>query len=198
MRELATRHGSLLVLDERETAFRHHIGGYQAIAGVIPDLTVVGEAMANGHSIGALAGRRDLIDGFTAPGGGCEPWAPHPYAFAAARATLELLGGGGVSRLHELGERLRERLRGAIHDARVDATVTGSGPTWRLAWDAADPEHTRAFGAAIREAGALLPLSPLAACHVCIATSTDDVDEMIAAAARAFRRLTSQAHRKSP
>jgi glutamate-1-semialdehyde 2,1-aminomutase len=198
MRELATRHGSLLVLDERETAFRHHLGGYQAIAGVTPDLTVLGEAMANGHSIGGLAGRRDLIDGFIAPGGGCEPWAPHPYAFAAARATLDLLGRGGVNRLHELGERLRERLRGAIHDARVDATVTGSGPTWRLAWDAADSEHTRAFRAAMRDSGALLPFSPLAACHVCIATSTDDVDEMIAAAARAFRRLTSQAQRRSP
>ena len=194
MRELATRHGSILILDERETAFRHHLGGYQAIAGVTPDLTVLGEAMANGHSIGALAGRRDLIDGLTAPDG-CEPLGPHPYAIAAARATLELLGRGGVNRLHELGMRLRERLRGAIHDARVDATVTGSGPTWRLAWDAADSEYTRAFGAAMREAGALLPFSPLAACHVCIATSTDDVDEMIAAAARAFRRLTSQAQR---
>jgi glutamate-1-semialdehyde 2,1-aminomutase len=84
MRELATRHRSLLVLDERETAFRHHLGAYQAIIGVSPDLPVLGEAMANGHSIGALAGRRDLIDGFTAPGGGCEPWGPHPYAFARA------------------------------------------------------------------------------------------------------------------
>jgi glutamate-1-semialdehyde 2,1-aminomutase len=194
MRELATRHGSLLVLDERETAFRHHLGGYQAIAGVMPDLTVLGEAMANGHSIGALAGRRDLIDGFIAPGCRCEPSGPHPYAFAAARATLELLGRGGVNQLHELGERLRERLRGAIPGARVDATVTGSGPTWHLAWGAAGSERTRAFGAAMRDAGALLPSSPLTACHVCLATSADDVDEMVAAAARAFRRLTSQTH----
>jgi glutamate-1-semialdehyde 2,1-aminomutase len=197
MRELATRHGSVLILDERETAFRHHLGGYQAIAGVTPDLTVLGEAMANGHSIGALAGRRDLIDGLTAPDG-CEPQGPHPYAVAAARATLELLGRGGVNRLHELGMRLRERLRGAIHDARVDATVTGSGPTWHLAWGTADSERTRAFGAAMRDAGALLPLSPLAACHVCLATSADDVDEMVAAAARAFRRLTPQTHTGSP
>jgi glutamate-1-semialdehyde 2,1-aminomutase len=192
MRELATRHGSVLVLDERETAFRHHLGGYQAIAGVMPDLTVLGEAMANGHSIGALAGRRDLIDGLTAPGGGCEPWGPHPQAFAAARATLELLANGGVNRLHELGGRLREQLRGMIHDARADATVTGSGPTWRLAWSAAHSERAPAFGVAMREAGVLLPFSPLAACHVCLATSADDIDEMVASAARAFRRLTSQ------
>lgn len=197
-RELATRHGSVLILDERGTAFRHHLGGYQAITGVTPDLTVLGEAMANGHSIGALAGRRDLIDGFTAPGGGCEAWGPHPYAFAAARATLELLGRGGLNQLHELGLRLRERLRGAIHDARVDATVTGSGPTWRLTWGTADSQRTRAFGAAMRETGALLPLSPLAACHICLATSADDVDEMVAAAARAFRRLTPRTHRRSP
>jgi glutamate-1-semialdehyde 2,1-aminomutase len=197
MRELATRHGSVLILDERETAFRHHLGGYQAIVGVTPDLTVLGEAMANGHSIGALAGRRDLIDGLTVPEG-CEPRGPHPYAVAAARATLELLGRGGVNRLHELGMRLRERLRGAIHEARVDATVTGSGPTWHLAWGTADSERTRAFGAAMRDAGALLPLSPLAACHVCLATSADDVDEMVAAAARAFRRLTPQTHTRSP
>jgi glutamate-1-semialdehyde 2,1-aminomutase len=190
MRGLATRHGALLVLDERETAFRHHLGAYQAIAGVTPDLTVLGEAMANGHSIGALAGRRDLIDGFIVPSGG-EPWSPHPYAFAAARATLELLGRGGVNRLHELGVRLREGLRAVIHDARVDATVPGSGPTWRLAWGTADSERTRAFGAAMREAGALLPSSPLASCHICLATSADDVDEMVAAAARTFRQLTS-------
>ena len=197
MREFATRHGSLLVLNERETAFRHHLGGYQAIAGVTPDLTVLGEAMANGHSIGAVAGRRDLIDGLTAPDGR-EPQGPHPYAVAAARATLELLGRGGVNRLHELGMRLRERLRDAIHDARVDATVTGSGPTWHLAWGTADSERTRAFGAAMRDAGALLPLSPLAACHVCLATSADDVDEMAVAAARVFRRLMPKTHTRSP
>jgi glutamate-1-semialdehyde 2,1-aminomutase len=191
-RELAKRHGSVFILDERETAFRHHLGGYQAIAGVTPDLTVLGEAMANGHSIGALAGRRDLIDGLNAPGGGREPWGPHPYAVAAACATLELLGRGGLNQLHELGTRLRERLRAAIHDARVDATVTGSGPTWHLAWGTAHSERAPAFGAAMRETGALLPLSPLAACHVCLATSTDDVDEMVAATAREFRRLTSQ------
>jgi glutamate-1-semialdehyde aminotransferase len=44
----------------------------------------------------------------------------------------------------------------------------------------------------MREAGVLLPFSPLAACHVCLATSADDIDEMVASAARAFRRLTSQ------
>jgi glutamate-1-semialdehyde aminotransferase len=49
----------------------------------------------------------------------------------------------------------------------------------------------------MRDAGVLLPFSPLAACHVCIGTSTDDVDEMITAPARAFGQLTSQTHTRS-
>ena len=48
--------------------------------------------MANGHSIGALAGCRDLIDGFIAPGGGCEPSGAHPYGLAAHARRLSCSG----------------------------------------------------------------------------------------------------------
>src|SRR5919204_2052223 len=37
LRELCDRHGALLIFDEVITGFRHHIGGFQAIAGVLPD-----------------------------------------------------------------------------------------------------------------------------------------------------------------
>ena len=43
LRELATKHGTVLVFDEVITGFRHGLGGYQAIAGVTPDLTTLGQ-----------------------------------------------------------------------------------------------------------------------------------------------------------
>ncbi|HEY7396694.1 MAG TPA: aminotransferase class III-fold pyridoxal phosphate-dependent enzyme [Gaiellaceae bacterium] len=185
VRELATRYGSLLVFDERKTAFRHHLGGYQSIVGVAPDLTVLGEAMANGHPIAALAGRADLIDSIACDAVGGETKGPHPAAVAAAGKTLELLESGGVDRLLQLGNRLREGLTRARDEAGADARVTGFGSTWSVSWrrtSAAD-----GFRAAMLAAGILLPTSPGAACHVCVATSTDDLDETIEAAARAFR-----------
>ena len=48
LRDLCDRHGSLLVFDEVKTGFRSGLGGYQAIAGVTPDLSVFGKAVANG------------------------------------------------------------------------------------------------------------------------------------------------------
>src|SRR5215472_5332078 len=58
LRQLTSAHGALLIFDEVITGFRHHIGGYQAICGVLPDLTTLGKAIANGFPLAAIAGPR--------------------------------------------------------------------------------------------------------------------------------------------
>ena len=47
------------------TGFRHHLGGYQAIAGVTPDLTTLGKALGNGFPIAAVAGRAEHMERFS-------------------------------------------------------------------------------------------------------------------------------------
>jgi glutamate-1-semialdehyde 2,1-aminomutase len=61
VRELCDRHGALLVLDEMITGFRWHVGGAQAYYGLQPDLSTFGKALANGFSVSALAGRREIM-----------------------------------------------------------------------------------------------------------------------------------------
>ncbi|MDB5297039.1 MAG: glutamate-semialdehyde -aminomutase [Phycisphaerales bacterium] len=56
------RNGALWVLDEIITGFRWHTGGAQAYHGVKPDLCSFGKAMANGFSVSALCGRRDVME----------------------------------------------------------------------------------------------------------------------------------------
>jgi glutamate-1-semialdehyde 2,1-aminomutase len=53
--------GSLLVFDEMITGFRWHLHGAQHEYGVTPDLSTFGKAMANGFSVSALAGRREIM-----------------------------------------------------------------------------------------------------------------------------------------
>src|SRR6516162_1273057 len=64
LQELATQHGTVLIFDEVITGFRHGLGGYQQVAGVTPDLTTLGKAMANGYPIAALCGKRELLERF--------------------------------------------------------------------------------------------------------------------------------------
>jgi glutamate-1-semialdehyde 2,1-aminomutase len=61
-RELTRRHDALLIFDEMITGFRWHLRGAQTYFGVDPDLSTFGKAMANGFSMAALCGRRDVMN----------------------------------------------------------------------------------------------------------------------------------------
>ncbi|RYZ18715.1 MAG: aminotransferase class III-fold pyridoxal phosphate-dependent enzyme, partial [Sphingobacteriales bacterium] len=49
IRDLCDRYGVVWIMDEVKTGFRHSLGGYQSIAGVKPDLSIFGKAIANGY-----------------------------------------------------------------------------------------------------------------------------------------------------
>jgi glutamate-1-semialdehyde 2,1-aminomutase len=59
---LCRANSSLFILDEMITGFRWHIGGAQTYFGVDPDLSTFGKGMANGFSVAALVGRREIMD----------------------------------------------------------------------------------------------------------------------------------------
>src|SRR4051812_9354393 len=62
VRALTEREGALLIFDEMITGFRWHLGGGQAYFGVTPDLSTFGKAMANGFSLAAVTGRREVME----------------------------------------------------------------------------------------------------------------------------------------
>lgn len=62
VRDLADRHGIVLVFDEMITGMRWSSGGAQAVYGVTPDLSTWGKALGNGFAISALAGKRSLME----------------------------------------------------------------------------------------------------------------------------------------
>ena len=62
LRELATRHGALLIFDEVITGFRVACGGAQARYGVRPDLTCLGKIIGGGLPVGAYGGSRALME----------------------------------------------------------------------------------------------------------------------------------------
>jgi glutamate-1-semialdehyde 2,1-aminomutase len=62
VRELCDAHGTLLILDEMITGFRWDIAGAQRVLGVRADITTFGKAMANGFSVAAVGGRRDIME----------------------------------------------------------------------------------------------------------------------------------------
>ncbi|MEJ0097719.1 MAG: aminotransferase class III-fold pyridoxal phosphate-dependent enzyme [Bauldia sp.] len=206
LRDLCTRHHVPLVFDEVKSGFRHHVGGYQAVCGVTPDVTTFSKALGNGYTIAGLAGSADLMDHFKLS-------ADHqavldgthnaqPYALAASRVTLAILRAGGIERLYKLGEMVREGLRKAIRDTGTKAVVAGIGSSWIVYFRETAPRNYREalesdgdratrYSAAMRDAGILEPLSALGDRRLCMATTEDDVREATAAAAVRALRVTA-------
>jgi glutamate-1-semialdehyde 2,1-aminomutase len=137
LRALCDEHGAILIFDEVITGFRHALGGYQSIAGVRPDLTTLGKAMANGYAVAALGGRRELMQRFTTTAHGDVlfggTYNANAVGVAAALATIEILEDADVyAHLFALGERMRDGLAQVTRDAGVPAWVSGYGSVFVL------------------------------------------------------------------
>ena len=62
VRDLCTKNGTVFILDEMITGFRWHVQGACKYYGIEPDLVTYGKGMANGFSVAALGGKRELME----------------------------------------------------------------------------------------------------------------------------------------
>lgn len=134
LRNLCTEQGVVLVFDEVKTGFRHAIGGYQSICGVMPDLSVFGKAIANGYPMGAIGGRTDLMHYFVHEDASkrvliAGTYNAHPISCAGAIGTMEKLASDAQSyeKLYDLGARMENGLVGLFNDFGIEATVCRQG-----------------------------------------------------------------------
>jgi glutamate-1-semialdehyde 2,1-aminomutase len=137
LRKICDEEGMLLIFDEVITGFRHDLGGYQKISGVIPDLTTMGKAMANGFPMAALGGRAEVMDHFnTNPNGKvffAGTYNGHAGSVAAALATIEELETGKVhEHIFRLGDRMRKGLEQILDRLDLIGTVAGFGSVYTL------------------------------------------------------------------
>lgn len=132
LRQLAASYGALLIFDEVITGFRHNLGGYQKLCGVMPDLATFGKAIANGFPLAAICGRAEVMDHFSTREGGDTYFAGtyhgHPAASAAALASITILEREPVyEHVFRLGVRLRQGLSEIHARLQTGATVAGLG-----------------------------------------------------------------------
>jgi glutamate-1-semialdehyde 2,1-aminomutase len=62
VKSLCEKNNTLLIFDEMRTGFRWDIGGAQQVFGVVPHLSTFGKAIANGFSLSALVGKREIME----------------------------------------------------------------------------------------------------------------------------------------
>ena len=203
LRDLCDAHGALLIYDEVITGFRHHLGGYQAIDGTLPDLTTLGKAMGNGFPIAAVGGRRELMERYTTTWTGDVHYGGtyngNAVGVEAAIATIEVLEGGGVhEHIYALGERMREGLRTIAGEMGIPALVSGYGSLFVLlfmdgpleSYDdvlRSDNELFMAYRRELIKRGVFEMPESLGRSHISYSHTDEDVDRSLEAARDSLR-----------
>jgi glutamate-1-semialdehyde 2,1-aminomutase len=137
-RDLADRHGALLILDEVIT-FRLNPGGRQQAVRVSPHLTTFGKVIGGGLPVGAVGGSEAVMSVFdprrdrTLHHSGT--FNGNPLTMAAGLVSLELLSGGEIDRINRLGEALASSLRDALVAHEIVGGVTQCGSLLHLTFD---------------------------------------------------------------
>lgn len=200
LREIATRHGILLIFDEVITGFGRLGTPFAAdYFGVVPDIMTTAKGLTNGAvPMGAVFASRKVHDGLmTGPEAAIElfhgyTYSGHPIACAAGLATLDIYAEEGLlTRAAELAAKWQEAmhsLRGAPHvvDIRTIGLVVGielesrAGAVGARAYDIFVDCFEK--GLLIRVTGDIIALSPP------LIVEPGQIDDMVSVLGDALKR----------
>lgn len=196
LRELCTRRGWLLILDESITGFGRlgtvfAAGWYE----VTPDILVLGKAIGGGYPLSGVAAGSRLWDNslFAEPSATSSSYGANPVACAAGMAVLDVVTGEGfLENVRSTGERLAGGLRRLEAESPYVAATRGVG--LMLGFDMVDPKTGELAGPELAqrlflnclEQGLLIAQVPRVRLNAPLVLRPDEADAALEALAAAL------------
>lgn len=134
LREATEENDILLIFDEIITGYRFVYGLFQNQINITPDLTTMGKIIGGGMPIGAIGGRREIVEQANPEtanhvwiGGGT--FSGSPLSMAAGLKTIEILknSSSDYHRINDYGNSLLKNLNRFFDDERCQLMATGYG-----------------------------------------------------------------------
>jgi glutamate-1-semialdehyde 2,1-aminomutase len=140
LKDFCDETGALLIFDEVVTGFRLGLSGAQGYLGVKPDVTVLGKIIGGGLPIGAVCGRRDVMEHFDHTKYSGLEYAHHGGTFAgnvlslaAGLATIDVLEHSPVyEHIDKLGKQATDGLNSIFEGAGFPAQAKGVGSLFAI------------------------------------------------------------------
>jgi glutamate-1-semialdehyde 2,1-aminomutase len=131
LRELCTKHGTVLIFDEVMTGFRVGPRGAQGHFNITPDLTTLGKIIGGGLPVGAFGGRRDIMAKLAPLGPVYQAGtlSGNPVAVTAGLTTLKILQRDPIiySKLEANTKAILQGITGAAKEAGVALSSASAG-----------------------------------------------------------------------
>lgn len=139
IREVATKKGIVLVLDEITSGWRLNVGGAHLLYGIEPDIAVFGKAISNGYPMTAIIGREVVMeraqDSFISSTFWTERIGP-----VAALATINKLEKEKVpAHLIKIGKKVKEAWQAAADEYNLPIEIGGIDPISHFSFKSTEP-----------------------------------------------------------
>jgi len=134
LRKITEENDIILIFDEVITGFRLSEGGAQEYYGVVPDLVTMGKIIGGGFPMGALAGKKEIME-FLAPCGSvyqAGTFNGNPVSVTAGLNTLQTLDKKFYSGLNEKGQSLRDGIRDVLEDNDYNLNLVGLASMFQI------------------------------------------------------------------
>ena len=159
--------GGFIIFDEVQAGFGRtgRLWGYQQ-AGVIPDIVTLGKPMGNGHPIGGVISRAEIVNAFRDRVMYFNTFGGNPVACAAALAVLDVMEEEDlVAHVRRMSQDMTDGLRNLMvaHEGIGDVRAKGTFWAVELVKDRAaktpDPDKAKAVVNRMRDHGVLISRS---------------------------------------
>jgi glutamate-1-semialdehyde 2,1-aminomutase len=193
--KLTREHNVLLIFDEVSTGFRPTASGAQELVGVTPDMAVFAKSISNGYPMGAVVGRRDVMEAASRMFISSTYWSD-TIGLRAALTTLREVRRRDVPKtVHEIGTRLQSEITAVARETGLPARCEGLSFHPHLAFDVEDAQQRSQLGTLFIQEMAKRGCHGYTSFYLNAAQTSRDIDQTVAAARETFQIMAAGVER---
>ena len=202
LRDLSTKFGCLLIFDEVITGFRLSSGGAQVLFNISPDITTLGKIIGGGMPIGAVGGKKEIMD-LLAPVGPvyqAGTLSGNPVSVACGISTLSLINEKTYEKLENLSAILCNGMQEINNNTGLNIQINRIGSMFSLFFtnkkvfdfknaQLSDRKRFVQFFKNMLNEGIYLAPSPFEANFISSAHKEEDIEKTLAAYKKSTEKL---------
>ncbi|WP_415282524.1 aspartate aminotransferase family protein [Candidatus Nitrososphaera sp. FF02] len=209
VRKITQQNDMVLIFDEVVTGFRLALGGAGEFFGIKPDIATFAKALGNGFPVGAVAGRKEIMQQL-APAGRvyqASTFAGNPVSVAAATAALGTLiesKNAIYPQVARTCDSLVEGIKEELEDmGGVECTINSIGSMFQIFFTGdrvrdeasarkADAVKFRRLFDELLKRNVFIPPSQFETCFISYAHDEEDVDRTVDAYSESLKKIKEQ------
>ncbi|MDW7725542.1 MAG: glutamate-1-semialdehyde 2,1-aminomutase [Candidatus Methanoperedens sp.] len=194
VRKVTRENDVVLIFDEVITGFRLSMGGAQEYFGITPDMTTLGKILGGGFHIGAIGGKREIMENISPEGAVYQAgtFNGSPVSMSAGLAVIDTLRKERVhDKVNKNGDSMRGALSDVVTDLGLDYNVSGIASMFKVFFGdlphnyeetlKCDTGKFKLFFIKMLKDGIFLPPSQYETNFLSLAHSQDDMDKTVEA-----------------